>query len=118
FYALGPIMAFVVMLGPTGWSLVVKYMMLTVWVALWFPMLTISHLYSKLRMEDYFEQLGAIDTYTPAQLQMIASEALSTLGATSALVAATPALAMSLIYGGAVSMSHLAGRLNTADVVD
>ncbi|MCD9046852.1 conjugal transfer protein TraG N-terminal domain-containing protein [Luteimonas sp. MHLX1A] len=118
FYALGPIMAFVVMLGPAGWGLVVKYMMLTVWVALWFPMLSIANLYSNMRMEAYFEQIGNLANTSPHQLEMIANEAISTLGATSALVAATPALAMSLIYGGAVSMSHLAGRLQHNDVVD
>ena len=118
FYALGPVMAFVVMLGQAGWGLVVKYLMLTVWVALWFPMLTITQLYSKIRMEDYFEQLGRLDRYSPRDLELIANEAMNTLGATSALVAATPALAMSLIYGGAVSMSYLAGRLQHSDVVD
>lgn len=118
FYALGPIMAFVITLGPSGWGLVVKYMMLTVWVALWFPMLSIANLYSNMRMEAYFEQLGSLNGLSPHQLEMLSSEAISTLGATSALVAATPALAMSLIYGGAVSMSHLAGRLNHGDVVD
>ncbi len=118
FYALAPVMAFVVMLGQVGWGLVVKYLMLTVWVALWFPMLTITQLYSKIRMEDYFAQLGSLDRYSPRDLELIANEAMNTLGATSALVAATPALAMSLIYGGAVSMSYLAGRLQHSDVVD
>lgn len=118
FYALAPIMAFVVTLGPVGMSLLSKYLMLTVWVALWFPMLTITQLYSKIRMEDYFEQLGRLDTFTPHQLELIANEATTVLGATSALVAATPALAMSLIYGGAVSMSYLSRSLSHGDVVD
>lgn len=118
FYALGPIMAFVIMLGPSGWGMVVKYMMLTIWVSAWFPMLTLTHLYSKMQMEDFFAQLGSVDQYTPSQLELIASQAMTTLGATSALVAATPALAMSLLYGGAVSMSYLAGRLQHGDVVD
>lgn len=117
FYALGPIMAFVMMLGPTGWGLLMKYLMLTVWVALWFPMLAITNLYSKIKMEDFFAKLGS-DNLSPNDLDLIANEAMTTLGATSALVAATPALAMSLIYGGAVAMSHLAGRLQHSDVVD
>lgn len=118
FYALGPIMAFVITLGAAGWGLIVKYMMLTIWVALWFPMLSIAQLYSSIRMEDYFDRLGNIGSFTPMQLHLIANEAQSALGATSALIAATPALAMSLIYGGAVSMSFLAGRLQHSDVVD
>lgn len=117
FYALGPIMAFVMMLGPTGWSLLGKYLMLTVWVSLWFPMLAITNLYSKMKMEDFFASLGN-GQLAPNDLDLIANEAMTTLGATSALVAATPALAMSLIYGGAVSMSYLAGRLAHNDVVD
>lgn len=118
FYALAPVMAFVVMLGPTGWGLVGKYLMLTVWVMLWFPMLSIANLYSKMRMEDFFAQLGDVDRFTPAHLELVANEAITTLGATSALIAATPALAMSLIYGGAVAMSAIAGRLQHSDVVD
>src|SRR5690625_4221644 len=117
FYALAPIMAFVVTLGPMGLSLLTKYLMLTVWVALWFPMLTITQLYSKIRMEDYFDQLGRLDL-TPHQLDLFANEATTVLGATSALVAATPALAMSLIYGGAVSMSYLSRSIGHGDVVD
>jgi len=56
--------------------------------------------------------------YSPEQLHGISLQAMDALGAASALTAATPALAMSLIFGGAVSMSYLAGRLQGSDMID
>lgn len=119
FYALGPIMAFVCTLGPFGWGMVGKYMALTIWVGLWFPMLAITQLYSNVQMKTFFELLGAGEgDFTPMQLIQISSEAQDALGAASALAAATPALAMSILFGGAVSMSYLAGRLQGSDQID
>lgn len=118
FYALAPIMAFVCTLGPFGWTLLSKYMLLTVWVGLWFPMLSITQLYSNIQMSYFFERMTSGEHYSPYQMQQIANQAMDTLGTASALTAATPALAMSLIYGGAVSMSYLAGRLQGSDMID
>ena len=118
FYALAPIMALVVTMGPFGWSMVTKYMMLTIWVALWFPMLSITQLYSSIQMTQFFERMTDVDSFSPMQLRLISNEAMETLGAASALTAATPALAMSILYGGAVSMSYLAGRLQGSDMID
>ena len=124
FYALAPIMAFVITLGPFGWSLVGKYAMLTVWVALWFPMLAITQLYSNVQVSGFFERMmsarsaDGTEFYSPEQLHGISLQAMDALGAASALTAATPALAMSLIFGGAVSMSYLAGRLQGSDMID
>lgn len=119
FYALAPIMAFVITLGPFGWSMVGKYLMLPLWVALWFPMLAITQLYSNVQMEYFFSKLGsAANPYSPAQLIEISNQAMESLGAASALAAATPALAMSILMGGAVTMTALANRLNSGDVVD
>lgn len=123
FYALAPIIAFVVTMGPFGWGLVGKYAMLTVWVGLWFPMLAITQLYSNVQMKYFFERIGDTNSsgdlvYSPEQLNQIGLQAMDALGSASALAAATPALAMSLIFGGAVSMSYLAGRLQGSDMID
>lgn len=118
FYALAPIMAFICTLGPMGWKLMGKYTMLTIWVGLWFPMLSLTQLYSNIEMRYFFDTLGNGADYSPDQLTKIATEAMDTLGTASALTAATPALAMSLLYGGAVSMSYLAGRLQGSDHID
>lgn len=117
FYALAPIMAFLVSTGQFGWGLTIKYLMLTVWVVLWFPMLSIIQLYGNTQMAHFFEQIQD-NVANPLTLQVLVSHAMDQLGTTSALVAATPALAMSLIYGGAVTMSALAGRLQSTDVVN
>jgi len=123
FYALAPIIAFVITMGPFGWGLVGKYAMLTVWVGLWFPMLAITQLYSNVQMKQFFALLGKENSagnspWSPEQIHQIGLQSMDALGAASALAAATPALAMSLLYGGAVSMSYLAGRLQGSDMID
>lgn len=120
FYALAPIMALVCTMGPFGWKMIGKYLMLTIWVGLWFPMLAITQLYSNVTMQDFFDLLNvpAGQNFSPEQLNMIANQSMDALGAASALTAATPALAMSLLFGGAVSMSYLAGRLQGSDMID
>lgn len=120
FYALAPIMALVCTMGPFGWKMIGKYLMLTIWVGLWFPMLAITQLYSNVTMQNFFDLLNvpAGQNFSPEQLNMIANQSMDALGAASALTAATPALAMSLLFGGAVSMSYLAGRLQGSDMID
>ncbi|MCU1137019.1 conjugal transfer protein TraG N-terminal domain-containing protein [Stenotrophomonas maltophilia] len=120
FYALAPIMALVCTMGPFGWKMIGKYLMLTIWVGLWFPMLAITQLYSNVTMQNFFDLLNVPtgQSFSPEQLNMIANQSMDALGAASALTAATPALAMSLLFGGAVSMSYLAGRLQGSDMID
>lgn len=120
FYSLAPIMALVCTMGPFGWKMIGKYLMLTIWVGLWFPMLAITQLYSNVTMKNFFDLLNvpAGQSFSPEQLNMIANQSMDALGAASALTAATPALAMSLMFGGAVSMSYLAGRLQGSDMID
>jgi|GEM_PF-6798143 conjugal transfer mating pair stabilization protein TraG len=118
FYALAPIMAFLVATGQFGWKLTSKYLALTIWVILWFPMMAVIQLYSNVKFDYFMRRLGSDELLTPAGVHALSMEAIEHLTAAAALTAATPALAMSLIYGGAVSMSYLAGRLQGGDMTD
>lgn len=122
FYALAPIMALVVTLGPVGWGMVTKYMMITLWVMLWYPLAAVTQLYSSIMMGYFFDRLnsGSIagQPYSAAQLSQIANEAMEQLGAASVLTASIPALTMFILFGGPIAMSAIAGRLQGGDVID
>lgn len=120
FYALGPIMAILVMVGPLGVTIASKYIMLTVWVLLWYPMLAIINLYGNVKMQTLVTELAANPDYvtSPIGTHQIMVIAQDQLGTVAGLVAATPILAMSLIYGGAVAMNAVASRLTGGDQIN
>lgn len=121
-YAVVPFMAFLIGFGSQGLALVARYLTLTLWVQLWLPVLAIVNLYQNTQVEHYVAALqlgagsgGAIGLGEWIGLMNAAADWLAT-GAT--LAAATPAITLSLIYGGAVTATALAGRLGGGDFVN
>lgn len=113
-YAVTPIMAFVMTLGPSGLSTALKYFSLNIWVQLWLPMMSIVNYflclvssrsvsefsnYSNYNFDSFYSLNSATD---------IASNWISVGGM---LGAAVPALALMLLYGGATTANAIAGRL-------
>jgi conjugal transfer mating pair stabilization protein TraG len=120
-FAVVPFMAFLVGFGQAGINLLTKYAMLTLWVQLWMPVLAIVNLYQTTQVEHFVRVLEAAGS-TPAtsvlgvaELQQQAVDWLSTGGM---IAASTPAIALMLLYGGAVTATHLAGRLQGGDHVN
>jgi len=120
FYALGPIMALLIMVGPAGLAIAAKYVLLTVWVLLWYPMVAIINLYGNVKMASMVSSMaeGGDFLSSPSGVHQLIIVAQDQLGSIAALIAATPVLAMSLIYGGAVAMSAVSGRLAGADQIN
>lgn len=120
-YAVAPIMAFVMVLGAKGIQLAGKYFTMLIWIQLWMPLLAIVNLYiytaSRRSMETYSLMTGHNwDSFYA--LNSAGDTMQSWLSTGGMLAASTPAIALMLIYGSAVTATHLAGRLRSDDVVD
>ena len=120
-YAIFPIMAFVIVLGAKGIQLAGKYFTMIIWIQLWMPLLAIVNLYIHTAAKSKFDTYTAVAThnwnsfYALDTTSDIAQHWIATGGL---LAASTPALALMLIYGSAVTATHLAGRLKGSDHIN
>ncbi|MFW5723972.1 MAG: conjugal transfer protein TraG N-terminal domain-containing protein, partial [Halochromatium sp.] len=117
-YAVAPLMGFAIALGPFGIGLAGKWLLFALWTQLWLPVLAITNLYLLMaagRDLDALANTANLDPfsfYGLMQLDQILQDYLATGGM---LAAATPAIALMLIYGSAITATHLAGRLQGSD---
>lgn len=123
-YALAPAAAFLFGLGRAGWSLASKYLILPVWVVLFFPLVAITDGFGqrkfKFFLERYRETFEGLDSGATsiAGMNEIMINAMDAIGTSAMLGASVPALALMLLFGGAVTATHLAGRFQGGDFVD
>ena len=118
-YAITPFMALLVAFVPAGLSLVSKYFMMFLWVQLWMPIMAILNHYIQMVAQQKLSFMIAGDVpLTSIQGQLMGSSAINDwLGVAGILVASTPAISLALLFGGAITMTHLAGRLQHGDMV-
>lgn len=124
-YALSPFMALAIGLGTFGIATVFRYMMLTIWVSLWMPVLAIIQLFQITSVQHVVTALhdpmmGA-DNHgitSIAGAEMLRSEALEWMATGAALAAWTPAITMALVFSGAITASALAGKLQGQDTIN
>lgn len=121
-FAVVPFMAFLIGLGSQGLALIGRYLLLTLWVQLWLPVLAIVNLYQCTQVEHYVAAMhlgsaagGNVGLGDWIGLMNAAADWLAT---GSTLAAATPAITLSLLYGGAITATSLAGRLAGGDHVN
>ena len=120
-YAIAPLMAFAVALGPTGIAMAGKYLLLGLWVQLWLPVMAIVNLYIQMAMARDLAALqgpGDLDLpsmYALFHLDLLLQDYLATGGL---LASSVPAISLMLVYGSAITAAHLAGRLQGGDHVD
>lgn len=119
-YALAPIAALIIMLGAAGWKMLMNYVMLGIFVQLQFPLLAITSLYQTLKFENAMHNLfpDGEGMTTIANVGAITSQAIREIAAASSIMAATPALTLAIIYGGAYALSAYTQRLQGADFVN
>ncbi len=121
-YAIAPFMAFLLMVGPTGLSMIMRYIMVTLWVEMWFPILAIVNLYIGVQLEHAANMLkginGVAQPVSVTGMITMTDNIVNLMTTGSMLAASTPALALSLIYGGAVTATFLAGKLGGADHIN
>jgi hypothetical protein len=117
-YAVTPMMAFLIGLGPMGVTLMGKYLMILLWIQLWMPVLSIINLYLHMAVAKKMVALQA-----PAQGDLSLEsfygiysldQTLQTWIATGGMLASSvPAITLMLIYGGAVTASSVASRMSS-----
>ncbi|WP_295580397.1 conjugal transfer protein TraG N-terminal domain-containing protein [uncultured Lamprocystis sp.] len=122
-YAVSPLMVFAIGLGPTGIGMVGKYLLFGLWIQLWQPILAIINLYIIMAVKfkmDALQDVALGNTPLPSilanwKLDFILSDY---LGVGGMLAASTPAISLMLIYGSAITATHLAGRLQGGDHIN
>lgn len=120
-YAVAPVMAFVIVLGAKGIQLAAKYFTLMIWIQLWMPLLAICNLYiytASRRELDVYAASGTHNWDSFYALNGAAETAQNWIATGGMLASSTPAIALMLIYGSAVTATHLAGRLKSGAEID
>jgi len=119
-YAAAPFMALLVAFVPAGLGLVGRYFQMFCWHQMWLPVLAILNHYTQIVAQQKLSALvgGAIPLTSLHGYVIGMSQLHDWLSVAGLLVASTPAIALALLYGGSVAMSHLAGRLQSGDYLD
>ncbi|AVQ00304.1 hypothetical protein C7S18_23695 (plasmid) [Ahniella affigens] len=124
FYALSPFVAFLIGLGAMGLRMIVKYVSLTLAVALWMPVLAITNLYQVTTLQDFFalQERMASDAgsgiWSLSNSATILDQATEAVALASMIAAATPMLTLTLLFGGAVAATSLFSRLQGQDHIN
>ena len=120
-YAITPFMALLVAFVPSGLGLIFKYFSMFIWVQLWMPILAILNHYLQMIVQQKLTALvtqGGI-AFTSIQGQLIGVSNLSDWLSTAGMLASsTPAISLALLFGGAVTMTNLASRLQSGDYIN
>jgi conjugal transfer mating pair stabilization protein TraG len=122
-FAISPLMMFAIGLGPVGIGMIGKYLIFALWIQLWKPIMAVVHLYVIMaagRKLDALQDTATGDVPIPSlssiwKMDLILSDYLGTGGM---LAASTPAISLMLIYGSAITATHLAGRLQGSDHIN
>ena len=120
-YAITPMMAFLIGLGPMGITLIGKYLMIILWIQLWMPVLSIINLYLHMAVSG---RMAALQDPGQGGLPLDSfygiysmDQTLQTWIATGGMLAASvPAITLMLIYGGAIAASGVASRMSSGNV--
>ena len=116
-FAVTPLMGLLVCVGLFGVRLAFKYLMLLLWIQLWMPVLAINNLYITLVSQGAMASLSSPITSFNGILE--AGPILEYwLGVGGLMAASTPALVLMLLYGSAITATHLAGRMQSGDFVN
>lgn len=119
-YAMTPFMAFALVLGGAGLSILGKYMMLPLAVGLWMPLLSIVNAFTLWYAGA--EAQSVFDAYDPAgqgfaMLQVLdLDQAVSkALGIGGLLAASVPPLALFIVSGSAMVANGIMGQMTSGD---
>lgn len=119
-YAFAPFMAFVLFFGAQGIAAVKKFLQIQIWIQLWLPIMAVLNLYVVMAATGELSALVNYDTEAAAFGSLAHVDTLQMkvghyLGVAGRLGAAVPALALAVLFGGPVALSHLSGKLSGGD---
>ncbi len=117
--AISPIVAFLTTLGPIGMTMMVRYVQMMLWIALWGPIMAVCNLYItivttralKVMADNAAENGSGMEAMIMHdQLYQTLETWLSTGGM---LASSVPALSLMVVYGGSVAATNLAGKMTS-----
>ncbi|MGB9577949.1 MAG: conjugal transfer protein TraG N-terminal domain-containing protein, partial [Halothiobacillaceae bacterium] len=116
-YGTAPFMALLLASSITGLLVLGNYFKMFCWVQLWLPLTALVNHFAQIIMQEKLEAIvaGNIPLTSLSGYLLGMAKIDDWLAVASLLVASTPALALGLLYGGAVAMTHLASRLQSGD---
>lgn len=116
-YGTAPFMALLLAASISGLMILGNWFKMFLWVQLWMPVTALVNHFVQLVMQDKLAALasGNIPLTSLSGYLIGMSTIDDWLAVASLLAASTPALALGLLYGGAVTMTHLASRLQSGD---
>ena len=118
--AISPIVAFLTTLGPIGMVMIVRYIQLILWIALWGPLMAVCNLYITVVTTRALRVIALNSDNNGSGLQAMINhdqlyQTLETwLSAGGMLASSVPALSLMIVYGGSVAATNLAGRMTSA----
>lgn len=118
-YAITPIMAFLIVLGPMGISLLGKYVLVMIWIQLWTPVLAICNLYINMAAMSKLSGLHSVVEVTSMRgLDNLYTEVGSYLATGGMLASATPLISLLILSGSLYAFTSLAQRMQGGDHVN
>ena len=120
-YAVTPFMALLVAFVPSGIRLIFKFFAMFIWIQMWMPVMAILNHYLQFILEQKLTGLvvDAAIPLTSIQGQLMGMSTINDWLATAGMLASsTPAISLALLYGGAITMTHLAGRLQHGEHIN
>lgn len=117
--AISPIVAFLCTIGPIGMSMMVRYVQMMLWIALWGPVMAICNLYISIVTTRALEIAASNAAGNGSGIEAMAMHdqlygTLETwLSAGGMLASSVPALSLMLVYGGSVAATNLAGKMTS-----
>ncbi|MEW6659683.1 MAG: conjugal transfer protein TraG N-terminal domain-containing protein [Thermodesulfobacteriota bacterium] len=120
-YAVTPFMALLVAFVPSGIKLIFKFFAMFIWIQMWMPVMAVLNHYLQIIMQQKLTGLvvDAAIPLTSIQGQLMGMSTINDWLATAGMLASsTPAISLALLYGGAITMTHLAGRLQHGDFIN
>ncbi|SFC90456.1 TraG-like protein, N-terminal region [Thiohalospira halophila DSM 15071] len=118
-YAVTPIVALMIVLGSSGFQMLVKYLGFVGWTQLWLPVLAIINFFAQWAtsraISNTIDAMGP--DVSPVSLNgigIIESELQHWLGVAGMLGAATPVITLMLITGSTMAATRLTGQFETS----
>lgn len=118
--ATSPIVAFLCTLGPIGMTMMVRYIQMMLWIALWGPVMAICNLYITISTTRALEVVSSKAEANGSGIEAMImhdqfySELEKWLSTGGMLASSAPAISLMLVYGGSIAATNLAGKMTSA----
>jgi len=119
FYAITPIMALVIGLGPMGLSMAGKYLSFALWIQFWMPLMAIVNAYLHMAASGEMAAMTAMASEVSLSGVLHWDGILQHYLAVGGMLATSvPLLALFIVTGSYYAMTHFSGKIEGADHVN